>query len=898
MNVFNKVTLESLKKNKTRTIVTIIGIMLSAALICAVTTFTSSLQNFALDYATYTEGDWHSSVSNVTTEEYEKISNDERVSQCTYVQSQGFAKIESENKYKPYINILAGDGAEFYNTVPIRMISGRLPQSPDEIILPERFYADGNSGYKEGDKVTLDIGERSYQGVELDQYNPVFDYDSETDQEIFHEEDFRVRETRTYTVVGVYENNFNFEAYTSPGYAAFTVSDGKPVDDMSMDVYYKMNKPKEVYSFAEELGLEVIHNTTVLMYMGVSRYDSFFSMISGLVSVVIVLIVFGSVSLIYNAFSISVSERTKQFGLLSSVGATKRQIKKMILFEALAVSAIGIPLGILVGIGGIGITLMLIGDKFTSMIGDIPISMRICVTWQSVAIAIAIAVVTVLISAWIPSIRATRVSAVEAIRQNTDIKTKKKQFKTSKLTYKLFGLPGVLAVKHFKRNRKKYRATIISLFMSIVLFISASAFTEYLVDSVTTSMTPPPYDLTYSLSENQLNGKTSDEILKLLMTDNSVTRGAYVKGVFSYGEIPTEYVSDEVCQFYSNESKTMSHVGVGSSIMFVDDAEFKKILKDNNLKEEDFYNPDAPKAIAYDVCTFFDGDSEKYITMDILKGDRCEAVFSACKPIDGYYISNIYEENGEKWVKYQSREDDGEFIIKPYSECATEYTVNSVKTIENAPWFLDTTSFKLSLMYPISMMDKVVPESLKQDYNGYSFYLDSDNHTASYENIEKMLNQSGLSVEQFYDDAIEKEVDQNLIIIIQVFAYGFVILISLISVANVFNTISTNVSLRRREFAMLKSVGMTQKGFNKMMNLECLLYGIKALALGLPVSFGVTYLIYSAITQGYETEFYLPLKAIAIAIISVFLVVFVTMMYAMRKIKKDNPIDALKNENL
>ena len=146
--------------------------------------------------------------------------------------------------------------------------------------------------------------------------------------------------------------------------------------------------------------------------------------------------------------------------------------------------------------------------------------------------------------------------------------------------------------------------------------------------------------------------------------------------------------------------------------------------------------------------------------------------------------------------------------------------------------------------------------------------------------------------------AIGKEVNESLLIIIQVFAYGFVILISLISVANVFNTISTNISLRRREFAMLKSVGMTQKGFNKMMNLECLLYGAKALAFGLPVSFGVTYLIYLAITQGYSTEFYLPLKAIAIAIISVFLVVFVTMMYAMRKIKKDNPIDALKNENL
>ena len=201
-------------------------------------------------------------------------------------------------------------------------------------------------------------------------------------------------------------------------------------------------------------------------------------------------------------------------------------------------------------------------------------------------------------------------------------------------------------------------------------------------------------------------------------------------------------------------------------------------------------------------------------------------------------------------------------------------------------------------VYPISMMDKVLPESEIERTDYCTFYLESDNHTASYERIQKNLSQNGFPTQTFYDVAADSEMNKNLITIIQVFAYGFVILISLISVANVFNTISTNISLRRREFAMLKSVGMTKKDFNKMMNFECLIYGIKALALGLPVSFAVTYIIYSAITQGFGTEFYLPLKAVAIAVISVFLVVFVTMLYAMRKIKKDNPIDALKNENL
>ena len=893
MNVFNKVTLQSLKKNKTRTIVTIIGIMLSAAMICAVTTFTCSLLNFATQSAIYVNGDWHACVENVTTEEFEKVRNDERVSQCTYAQGLGYSKIESENRHKPYINVVAGND-EYFDMAPVHMVSGRLPKSSDEIVLSEQFYSDGNSGFKVGDKVTLEIGDRFFDGVKMGQKNFVYTYDSDINEEVIVEEEFVSTSSCTYTVVGICERPDYCEDYNAPGYTAFTVSESKPVDNLSMDVYYKMNNPNEVYSFAQDMGLEAIYNSDVLIFMGTSRYDTYFAVLFGLAAIIIILIMSGSVALIYNAFSISVSERTKQFGLFSSIGATKKQLRKMVLFEALAISAIGIPLGVFVGIGGIGITLMLIGHKFNSIVGSVPVTMQICVTWQSIVIAVIIAVVTVLISAWIPSIRATRVSAVEAIRQSTDIKANQKQIKTSKLTYKLFGLPGVLAVKQFKRNKKKYRATVISLFMSIVLFVSASSFTQYLVDSVTNSMTTPAYDLTYTVYDNQLNGKTPDEVLKMLKSDKYVTQGTYTKRITVTGVIPAEYISDQMLQVYGGESKSLDY---NCAINFVEDAEFKKLLKDNNLNEKDFYNPDAPLAVAYDISAVFDQEQQKYYTHDILKGDKCEAIFTAYKPIEGYYVSNAFEENGKKWVEYCSLEEPKEYIRKPYDEYATEHTLKSVKTIEDAALFMDTSNALLNLAYPISMMDKVLPEGEREICNDYTFFLESDNHAVSYENIQKTLSDNNLPTQDFYDIAAGNETKTNLITIIQVFAYGFVILISLISVANVFNTISTNISLRRREFAMLKSVGMTQKGFNKMMNFECLLYGAKALALGLPVSFGVTYLIYSAIAQGYATEFYLPLKAIAIAIISVFLVVFITMMYAMGKIKKDNPIDALKNEN-
>ena len=265
----------------------------------------------------------------------------------------------------------------------------------------------------------------------------------------------------------------------------------------------------------EKNGLGYETNSNVLMFSGVSSHDNFYRVLYSLAAIVTALIVFGSVSLIYNAFSISISERTRQFGLLSSVGATKKQLRSSVFFEAFAVSVVGIPLGILVGIAGIGVTLHLIGDKFMDL-GGFSIPMRLEITPAAILIAIAVAVITVFISALIPSKRATRISAIEAIRQTSDISVKPKKVRTSRITYKLFGLPGMLAQKYYKRSRKKYRATVVSLFMSVVLFVSASAFTGNLTETVRGGFSTKGYDLIYysELSAQQEN--SVKELLSLI----------------------------------------------------------------------------------------------------------------------------------------------------------------------------------------------------------------------------------------------------------------------------------------------------------------------------------------------------------------------------------------------
>jgi len=286
----------------------------------------------------------------------------------------------------------------------------------------------------------------------------------------------------------------------------------------------------------------------------------------------------------------------------------------MVFFEAFCVALIGIPIGVMAGIAGIGVTLMLIGNKFISL--GMPIAMELSVSVNSIVIAIIVALITVLISAWIPSKRATKISAVEAIRQNRDIKANNKPVKTSKLTYRLFGLPGMLATKHYKRSKKKYRATIVSLFMSIVLFVSSSAFTDYLMEAAGGGLRTNGYDLYFAGREEDFNAKTIDEILALLASDKHVTRATYVENEYVQGDVHEKYLNEGILEEivggvavegdYGNLSAGKDYGNIVAYMNFVSDDEFKLLLKEYNLNENEFMNSDNPLAIAIDGSVVFD----------------------------------------------------------------------------------------------------------------------------------------------------------------------------------------------------------------------------------------------------------------------------------------------------
>lgn len=885
MNVFHKVTLETLKKNRVRTIVTIIGIILSTALICAVTTSVVSFMEFGKKIVIQQEGDWHGCAGVENYDEFKKIEDASEVSKAFYCRSIGNAKMNYEREaYSQYDPILAAN-EEFFNSMPVNIVKGRLPESSDEIIFTpfvlEYMY---KSKYKVGDKITFDIGDLEI--LDGDEDGPKYDFTYKT--------------SRTYTIVGEYDSMLldgNVMTLDDGGEALCDNAD-------EYAVYFKMKNPNKVYSFMSNNDLIGSTNSELLAFSGVARNGSTMLILYGFAAFLIALIVFGSIALIYNAFAISINERTKQLGLLSSIGATRKQIKKMIGFESFIVSVIGIPLGILLGIAGIGTTFALLGDKLASIseMSAGNIKLKLVISPIAIIASILIAQFTVRMSSWIPTVRAQRVTAVEAIRQNNDIKSGKK-VRTPKLVYKVFGFPGMLAHKYFKRNKKKYRATIISLFMSIVLFISAASFTTYLVVSAETSFDSLTYDIEVIINENEDISKDSeqiDELFNKMKAIDDVTDSAYAITTDATGFFSADDVSGYVKDTHSANDDSKYELTI--HIAFVYDEAYKKFLKKEGLSESDYMDPEHPLAIVVDGFNMYDTFTQKYEKRYMFKHD--DVTFDSSVYVGDKELSENYGfvgwENGKmKYSKLDRKEgEEPEYKYIDESELYTTKELRIGHITENRPLFIDDSfTVDTTLYYPLSFRDSMFTFYDTRESGGYRFVFTSDDHKNTTKKMREIIDDENISLDSVYDYAEEVEMVRNLITIIKVFAYGFIIIISLIAAANVFNTISTNISLRRKEFAMLKSVGMSNKGLNRMMNFECLLYGFKALILGLPVSALVNYGLYMLVSEGFETKMHMPWNAVALAVFSVFAVVFSTMIYSISKIKKDNTIDALKNEN-
>lgn len=844
MNIFNKVALQGLQKNRSRTLVTVVGVALSTALITGVAVFVVSLQSYLIDGAAVKYGSWHVEIPDADSVFIAKQENDSRVERTVMLQNIGYALLEDgENPDKPYL-FLTGWDEEALDSLPVQMLSGRLPENSSEIVIPEHIMTNGGVQIEVGDTLALAVGNRMNDGQMLDQH----------DAYCAGEETLIAVPKRNYTVVGICQR-LAIEEYTAPGYTLITTEDVLAED--SFTAFVTLKNPYKVRSYADDISDDhgVVLNNDVLRFMGISGDMTFTRFIWIVGGIMIALVMLGSVFLIYNSFNISLNERIHQFGLLMSVGATARQLRTSVLFEGLCIGAAGIPLGILTGILGIRFVISLVKKNFANVMYD-NVALTLKVPVLILVIAAIISMVTVWISAYIPAKKAAGMSIMECIRQTDEIRLKAETVKVSKVIQRIWGLEGMLAFKNFKRNKQRYRSVILSLTLSVVLFVSANTFGIYLKKTVGDMPAAADYDICISTSEME-----EGEIFRLydrLKTVYGVYESSYQE-LSSYScVLRTEKLTSHFLEKYGKwigydgTSETME---VTLKVQFIEDAAYWAFLERNGLSAKEY-----------------DGQGENMVMAGTLP--------------EGWYM----------------QEQPMELMIASKSKEASK-TIRAVFA-EDCPNLLplrpsENKEYSLMLIAPYQVKQQFDALDAAIEPVTYGMTFKSKNPEQSAMQMRSVIDAAGITRNRYtlynvYDRLNE---NRNIVFIVYLFSAIFIMLITLIAIANVFNTISTNIKLRRKELAMLRSVGMSERDFNKMMSYECILYGVRTVAWGLPVAGLFSWLIYIGI--GFSREkirFVFPWVSMAISVLGVVFVVFITMLYAVSKIKKENIIDSLRDD--
>ena len=859
MNLYTSLTLRYLKQNKRRTLVTIIGIILATALICGIGNICTSFMDYQMRDEIQSSGSFYATFTDIDKEKADIITKSSGVSEYGYKKDLGSIILDKKNSTSIDINVF---DKNTINSFQITLKKGSYPKNESELIVTQDLLNKWNK--KIGDKITLNLGELIYDdmGMISKLKNP---------------------QKTTFKIVGTLDKALYNSKFAIAGFDINSVDKNEKFDvsictKNPKDIYktaisigkniglvQKDNPKDESYNYDEQANLyfkDIEYNEGLLRLLGASSYSNINITLLLIVGLVASLVIIATIATIYNSFSIAISERKKQFAILNSIGATKSQIMKFVFLEGFLVSIVGIPIGLLSGTVAIDIVFKVIKTFFkTSMFGEL--DLRVVFSPIVLILSTLVILLTIFISALIPAINAAKISPLEAIKNSSNLKVGK--IKSSKLVKKIFKTEGELAYKNLRRNKGKFRITLFSLVISIVIFISFNGFVDMFVEANQINYGSITNDLT--LYENNLLTKeevqkTIDELKKINgLKDVAIDKGYNLN-------------------------------------VHVDEKNINKDLRES-LKQSHYVDMDNSNYNFINSRLYIPG----YFSISNIK--LSEGKFDR---------KTAKAENGVILVRYSYQESlakKGKVVLSNYK---VGDTLNCTITSYDSDGKESEKEVKLKILaitdeiltgnnqYPetsfgVVAYDDLIPSLGITDDESSSnlYYVATNQEKSTRDEVKKVAEENNLSVMDSIDEAQKLEQTMN---VMKIFVYGFIVVISLVSVTNIINTISTNINLRKREFAIIKSIGVTPQGFKKMIYMESILYGILSLLYGIPIGICMNVLMNKILEGVITVQTLIPYKAILICVVAIFIITFIASYIPLKKISKENIIDNIRQESI
>lgn len=934
MNLMKTLTLKNLKLNRKRTIVTIVGIILATALLSALVTLVSSFQYSMIEYQKQKDGDFHVKFSNVKMSELSEFKNNRNIESTFETMGMGFANLDGcKNEDKPYAYVMATDEAGFERGC-FKLIEGRMAKNEDEIVIPRHLKTNGRIDIKVGDEITLDVGKRYDSNTEgVISENCAYEHEAETLTDTV---------TKHYKVVGIMERpGYGMEDYSAAGYTFVTYSDElAAIDngtkseaseaDTTLTVYSRYtqkalrnkdavtadiigvdeklfakanNSSVEMSSEESDRFLKEMENAKYDIYMNgylinyecVFPIDGSFKALFTVAAVVALIIILTSVYCIKNSFNISITEKIRQYGMLASVGATRRQIKSSVKTEAAMLGVVGIPVGTM---SGILASLILVKVVNALSAGWLNFALSFHTSLPALILAVILSIATIYFSATGSARRAAKVTPLEAIRNTKEIKIKSAKLKTPAIIGRIWGIGGVISYKNIKRNNKKYRTTVTSIVICSVTFIVISYFMSMAFSVVGMSYASADYNIGINMScKKDIDIEKFSKLLSGIEGAEDYLVGAGYDFDVSKPEYTKEY--GEYCRQLYDDSEDVSQMFL---ITVLDDKSYDKYASDAGIKNA------AAGAILVNKCTFdvYNENSSKYVKkeMELYKykaGDTIECGYNV-------YDDASSDDNAVEGGTESSTEDNSGYVDEETINNGVRKTVDVTiagvtdKVPIGYKGYSNTLLFMNQKGFESLWGDGKNGNEIKPGYASYSAYVVAENADEYQDTFEKETEGNPeYSQISFYVSNMDKQMrdEKSLFTLLGVFAYGLIVVIALIGITNIINTLSTGMELRSREFATLRSIGMTDKQFVGMVRLESVFISVKALAIGVPLGILISYLLCVMMNRMDDAIIYEPpYKAIILCILVVIMLIYAIMKLSMTKLRHNNIIETIKNENL
>lgn len=917
-NIVYYVTRQYMKMNKKRTFTTFLGIVFMVLLMTCVFVGKDTAIDYMEQVGSLKEGKWHIGLYDITKKEREEVEKLAEVEKTAVSVNYGCTEFaQSANESRPYLNV-KGYQEECFDWMNIKLKSGRLPENANEVVLSDAVMADGAS-ITVGDTIKTEYFTRSITGInkeiegtEFPAYNIYLEYGKTVDvpQDFpYYGENDDFIENRDYsgkkqelTVVGIMETP-NYESPQAAGYTAITMLGEKEIkglDQFNLSIILDLEKLSRSYEsvFMEIAGEhEIDFNNYILAFSGQSS-DSVINVLAFFLTVFfVVLIMFSSIILIYNVFNMSFEERSRYLGMLSSIGATGRQKRSSIYYEAFYLLIFALPAGILCGFGIIKLGMMALRPFLGKMmmleqyIENANVKLRI--SWEAIVAIIVISILTVLVSAYFPARKIGKIGSIECIRGNTEKKSR--QYKMNRSMVKHGNAEGMLAGNTLKRQSKKTRAITAASVTFIVIMIVTAFGGSAITKAVEKKM--GSYDINTNLERDYVLASNCREKYESLKQEIEQAEGIaetreWCEGMF-VGDVSVdcyskEYWKDlhEIYNLYyhkklsDNEfNKMLNDMSV--CVLGVDAETLKEVAKATGSDQKILENTDKPAAIV--------------MQEGILSTEKTG--ISGKKPEKNRYYD----------VKQMTDKKIGESLpIKLYSE-KEEKTISfpiQIAGYANNKQLKEFVSFNSQYLWLIVSLDTAKEIGrITQDSDGIEGAWHYLHIKTTEKNLEVLDKLSELTDND--EDVIVRRTDYQtsfrdaIIGIVYVLLSCFVVLTSAICMLNLFNSIRSRVNGRAREFAIMESVGMTKKQIEKMLLYENVGIVLKSILYAGVIAFPLMYVIQYGIIKIFgPMALKFPWFLMVAAILITILVVTVLTKYCYRKEKHENIMERIRNENV